>query len=70
MSGSDRAQPLALAEAVRRACLDAARDGYRHAAISGLCHEGAQEAALGAIAMVDLDGVIAQLEPPAERARG
>jgi hypothetical protein len=57
-------QHLALAEAVRRACIDAARDGYQHAAISGLCHEGAQEAALGAIEMVDLEQIITALDVP------
>jgi len=52
------AELLELAEAVRRACLDAAREGYRDAAISGLCGEGAQEAALGAIEMVDLAAIV------------
>jgi hypothetical protein len=49
------AERLALAEAVRAACVNAARDGYQDAAISGLCSEGAQEAALSAIQMVDLE---------------
>ncbi|MCW8919653.1 MAG: acetyltransferase [Gammaproteobacteria bacterium] len=62
MSESARAQQLALAEAVRRACIDAARNGYRRAAISGLCPEGAQEAALGAIEMANLEPIIAALE--------
>lgn len=49
---------LILAEAVRTACLIAARDGYQSAAISGLCAEGAQEAALSAIQMVDLENIL------------
>ncbi|HEV7165858.1 MAG TPA: acetyltransferase [Gammaproteobacteria bacterium] len=43
-----------LAEAVRAACLKAAREAYEQAAMSGLCHEGAVEASLGAIQMLDL----------------
>ena len=43
-----------LAEAVREACLEAARKGYEEASQSGLCHEGAVEASLDAIRMVDL----------------
>lgn len=47
-----------LAEAVRAACIQAARDGYQNAAIAGLCHEGAWEAAIGAMQMLDVDAVI------------
>jgi len=43
-----------LAEAVRQACLEAAKKGYEEAAQSGLCHEGAVEASLDAIRMVDI----------------
>lgn len=44
-----------LAEAVRQACLDAAREGFESASLSGLCHEGAVEAALDAIRALDLE---------------
>jgi len=47
-----------LAEAVRDACLEAARRGYEEAATSGLCHEGAVEASLDAIRMLDLKAVL------------
>ncbi len=47
-----------LAEAVRRACIQAAIAGYREAALSGLCHAGALEAALGAMEMLDLSGLV------------
>ncbi|MGH8280773.1 MAG: acetyltransferase [Gammaproteobacteria bacterium] len=50
---------LALAEAVRLACLQAAREGYESAAMNGLCHEGAVEASLDAIRMLDLNAVVA-----------
>lgn len=52
------AERIALAETVRAACVAAARDGYQYAAISGLCSEGAQEAALSAIQMVDLEPLV------------
>jgi len=52
-----------LAEAVRDACLEAAQRGYEEAAASGLCHEGAVEASVDAIKMVDLKAVMAALEP-------
>lgn len=50
-----------LAEAVKAACLKAAKEGYEQAAASGLCHEGAVEASLGAVSMLDLEGVVAEL---------
>ncbi len=43
-----------LAETVRAACLDAATKSYGQASISGLCGEGAWEAARGAIQALDL----------------
>ena len=52
-----------LAEAVRTACLKAAKQGYEEASASGLCHEGAVEASLGAVSMLDLKVVLAALEP-------
>ena len=59
---------LSLAGAVRTACVKAARDGYQDAAISGLCGEGAQEAAISAIQMVDIDSIIISREVPALKA--
>ena len=50
-----------LAEAVRDACVEAARQGYEEAAASGLCHEGAVEASLGAVRMVDLKALLTAL---------
>ena len=44
-----------LREQVRRACLAAARAAYDDALMRGICAEGALEAALGAIEMLDLD---------------
>lgn len=47
-----------VAEQVRQACVEAARDGYEEARISGLCEEGAVEAAISAIQMLDLDALL------------
>ena len=55
---------LRLAQAVREACIKAAKDGYEHAAISGLCEEGALEAALSAIHMVDLEAIVRAIKDP------
>ncbi|HVA55501.1 MAG TPA: hypothetical protein VNI53_06870 [Gammaproteobacteria bacterium] len=54
-----------LAEAVRQACLKAASEGYESAALSGLCHEGAMEAALDAIRRLDMEMVLRVTAPVA-----
>ncbi len=48
-----------LVEAVRDACLKAAREAYENAGISGLCEEGRWECALDAIRSLDLEVVMA-----------
>ncbi len=53
----------ALAEAVRAACLKAAKEGYAQASASGLCHEGAVEASLGAVSTLDIAALLAAQEP-------
>ncbi|HSH30114.1 MAG TPA: hypothetical protein VK971_09435 [Thiohalobacter sp.] len=49
---------LRLAEAVRAACIRAMREAHQDAAISGLCSEGALEAAIGAVQQLDLNALI------------
>lgn len=51
-----------LAERIRAACIRAALEGHESAAISGLCQEGAWEAAVDAIRMLDLDALLAMEE--------
>ena len=51
-------QMRAVAEAVRRACAEAAEGGYEDAGIRGLCAEGRWEMALEAVRRVDLDAVL------------
>lgn len=53
---------IRLARAVRDACIEAAKQGYERAAISGLCEEGALEAALSAIHMLDVDALLREFE--------
>lgn len=50
-----------IAEAVRAACLRVALEGYEHAAISGLCHEGAWECAVDAIRALDIEALLRDL---------
>lgn len=47
------------AEIIRDACISAAREGFMDASISGLCNEGAVEAAISAIQNLDLTKVLA-----------
>ena len=49
------------AEEVRRLCIARARAAYFEAAASGLCGEGAMEAAVGAMQTLDLDGLLRDL---------
>jgi hypothetical protein len=58
MMTEPRQEELRTAEAVREACVRAALEGYERAAMSGLCAEGAWEAAISAIRMVDLRSVL------------
>ena len=51
-----------LAEAVREACLNAARQAYENAGISGLCQEGRWECAVDAIRSLDVEAVIASFQ--------
>ncbi len=56
---SDAAPRRALAEAVRKACLEAAARAYEEAGISGLCAEGRFDLALDAIRALDVEELLA-----------
>ncbi len=47
-----------IAQLVKDACIRAVLEGYENAAMSGLCHEGAWEAAISAIRMLDLETIL------------
>ncbi|MFP5349264.1 MAG: acetyltransferase [Gammaproteobacteria bacterium] len=49
---------MQVACAVQQACIAAARCGYADAAQSGVCSEGALEAAIGAIQTLDLAALV------------
>lgn len=49
---------IKLAKSVQQACIEAARDGFRDASMSGLCSEGAMEAAISAIEKLDIEQII------------
>lgn len=57
LTEKDKGQ-LKIAERVRGACLQAARDGFREASLSGLCLEGAVEAAVGSIQSIKLEEIV------------
>lgn len=46
-----------VAREVREACIQAALSAYEDASISGLCGEGAFEAAISAMRMLDVDAI-------------
>jgi len=47
-----------VAQAVRRACVRAAVDGYEEGGLSGLCAEGRFEMAIDSMQALDLDGIL------------
>jgi len=63
-NGPDRERMLA--EAVRTACAEAAREAYNDASIRGLCSEGAAEVAVGTIRALDLTPFVDKAGPEKE----
>lgn len=57
-NNENRTSDEVLAQKVRNACIDAAREGFKDASMSGLCAEGAMEAAISAMENLDLDQLI------------
>lgn len=58
MSLSDQHE---FARQVREQCINTAVQAYEDASISGLCGEGAFEAAISAIRMMDIDVLVEQV---------
>jgi hypothetical protein len=56
------ANPQDIAEAVRRACIDAALEAYEDAQIRGLCREGAWEVAIEAVRTLNVAAAITAAE--------
>jgi hypothetical protein len=57
----DNSAKLIIAEEIRDACIEAAGNGFRDAKMSGLCNDGAIEAAVGAMQSLDLEKMIEEL---------
>jgi hypothetical protein len=58
------------AEAVRRACIEAAEHAYEDAGVRGLCQAGRWEAAIGAMRALDLSAVIDVMQKSGRESRG
>jgi len=43
---------------LRARCIEAAREGFQDASMSGLCSEGAMEASIGAIQSLDIKNFV------------
>lgn len=57
MSLNDRYE---IANQIRDECIQTALSAYEDASISGLCGEGAFEAAISALRMLDVEALVAQ----------
>ena len=57
----DETEEERIARVVKEACIRAAVEGFENAAMDGLCHEGAVEAAVSAISRLDLEALLAEL---------
>jgi|TARA_R110002049_G_scaffold284631_1_gene465221 hypothetical protein len=51
-------EQLKIAEQIRNACIKAAKEGFLDASMSGLCTEGAMEAAISAIESLDVEQLV------------
>lgn len=55
-----------IAEKVRQACIQVAKESFQEASMSGLCNEGAIEVAIGAIQSLDLEKVLEESQSSGE----
>lgn len=49
---------LQIAQKVKEACIQAAKEGFQDASMSGLCAEGAMEAAISAMQRINIEKII------------
>lgn len=54
----EKDEQLNLANKIRAACIEAAREGFKDASMSGLCRDGAIEVAISAIQKLELEKLI------------
>lgn len=62
MKKNHSSDSLALAKAIQEECVKEARNGFRDASIRGLCSEGAMEAAISAIQMVEVEKIVKKFD--------
>lgn len=62
MNTLNKKRDIKLAEVIRQVCVDQAKEGFRDASMSGLCAEGAMEAAVSAIQMINVEKFIEDFE--------
>lgn len=55
-------ESIRLARTIQKACIHAAREGFRDASMSGLCTDGASEAAISAIERINLEEILNTLQ--------
>lgn len=55
-------QTIECAEKIREACIKAAKKGFMDASMSGLCTEGAMEAAISAIQSLNLKTILNEVQ--------
>jgi len=60
---NEKKNTIRVAQEIRKACIEAAREGFGDASMSGLCTDGAMEAAIGAMQSLDLESIIAKETP-------
>lgn len=58
----NKKRDVALAKAIREACVNNAQEGFRDASIQGLCTDGAMEAAVSAIQMMNIENIIVEFD--------
>lgn len=58
--GNFQSTEIKIAHTVRDACVEAAQEGFRDASMSGLCAEGAAEAAVSSIQRLNIEKLIAE----------
>jgi|GEM_PF-410284 hypothetical protein len=49
-----------IGQTVRQACIQAAKEGFQDASMRGLCNEGAIEAAVGVVQLLDIEQIVAE----------
>jgi hypothetical protein len=63
MKNEKSSYAVALAKAIQNRCIKEAQMGFRDASVRGLCSEGAMEAAISAMQMMDVEKIVRDFDP-------